>query len=104
MRVCFLGLRYTPRGWNTASLGMMVYIGRSITENDLFAKLVDSRTVIANVNETLALLQSYLDKLQALKIGNVVRIRSTDQGNGPDVALELVANTPLGYKCGGHGQ
>lgn len=86
----FLGLK----SGKEAALGMMVFIGRSITENDLFAKLVDSGAVIPNVDDTLALLRSYLEGLQSLKIGNVARIRSTGQVNGPDVELELVANTP----------
>ena len=91
----FLGLK----SGKEAALGMMVLIGRSITENELFAKLVDSGAVIPNVDETLALLRSYLDGMQSFKIGNVVRIRSTDQVNGPDVELELVANTPSAVKA-----
>jgi len=90
----FLGLK----SGKVAALGMMVFIGRSITENDLFAKLVDSGAFIPNVDETLALLRSYLEGLQTLQIGNVARIRSTDQVNGPDVELELVANTPSAVK------
>ncbi len=86
----FLGLK----SGKESALGMMVFIGRSITENDLFAKLVDSGAVIPDVDETLALLRSYVERLQSLKIGNVARIRSTGQVNGPDVELELVANTP----------
>ncbi|QDV29798.1 hypothetical protein Spb1_17150 [Planctopirus ephydatiae] len=86
----FLGLK----SGKESALGMMVFIGRSITENDLFAKLVDSGAVIPDVDETLALLRSYVERLQSLKIGNVARIRSIDQVNGSDVELELVANTP----------
>ena len=88
----FLGLK----SGKEAALGMMVFIGRSITENDLFARLVDSGEVIPNVDETLTLLRSYLEELQLLKVGNVARIHSTGQVNGPDVELELVANTPSG--------
>jgi len=77
---------------------MVVFVGRSVTENDLFAKLVDSGTIIANVDDTLALLRSFLDGLQCWKIGNVVQIRSTSQNVGSDVELELVANTPSAVK------
>lgn len=77
-----------------SALGMMVFVGRSITENDLFAKLVDSGAVIANVDETLTLLRSYIEGLQSFKIGNVARVRSTSQVKQPDVELELVAKTP----------
>lgn len=79
-----------------SALGLMVFVGRSITENDLFAKVVDSGAIIANVGATLELFRSYLEGLQALKIGNVARIRSTTQVDGHDIELELVANTPSG--------
>ena len=91
----FLGLK----SGKEIALGRMVFIGRSITESDLFAKLVDSGAVIENVDETLALLRSYLDGLQSLKIGNVAQILSVVQGNGPDVELELIANTPSAAKA-----
>lgn len=90
----FLGLK----SGKESAMGMMVFVGRPITENDLFAKLVDSATVIANVDATLDLLRSYLDGLQALKIGNVARIRSTSQIDGHDVKMELVANTSSAAK------
>jgi hypothetical protein len=82
-----------------AALGMVVFIGRSVTEKDLFTKLVDSGAVIANVDETLHLLRSHLARLQTLKIGNVVRIRSPAQDSGPDVDLELIAITPSAVKA-----
>lgn len=91
-KLCFRGLQ-SERFYE---LGKMVYIGVAITENDLFAKLVDAGAVIDNVDATLDILRSYLDGLQAFKIGNVVRIRSTD---GPETELELVANTPSGVKA-----
>lgn len=77
-----------------SALGMMVYTGRSITENDVFAKLVNSGAVIMDTAETLALLRSYLEQLQFLKIGNVARLSSTEHLNEPNVILELVATTP----------
>lgn len=91
----FLGLK----SGQESSLGMIVFIGRSVTETDLFIKLVDSGAEIGNVEETLHSLRSYLDRLQSLKIGNVVRIRSTGQDSGPDVELELIANTPSAVKA-----
>jgi len=93
--------RRVLRGLKSAresGFGMVVFVGRSVTENDLFAKLVDSGTIIANVDDTLALLRSFLDGLQCWKIGNVVQIRSTSQNVGSDVELELVANTPSAVK------
>jgi hypothetical protein len=81
-----------------AAFGMMVFVGRSITENDLFAKLVDSGAVIEDVDETLALLRSYLEALQTLKIGNVTRMCSATQNSGDAIELELVANAPSATK------
>lgn len=77
-----------------AALGMMVYIGISITENDVLAKLVDSGAVVPDIEATLVLLRSYLEELQSLKIGNVARLSSSNQVTEPKVILELIANTP----------
>ncbi len=71
--------------------GLLVFLGRAITENDLFAKLVDSRALIDDVPGTLNLLANYLELLQAFKIGNVVRIEGSDAAN---FHLQLVAPTP----------
>lgn len=89
-KLCFRGLK----NGRYYELGRIVYIGEEITENDLFAKLVDSGSVIANVDETLAMLRSYIICLQSLKIGNVACIRSAGEVHRRDVVLELVANTP----------
>lgn len=90
----FLGLK----SGKESALGMMVYTGVAINENDLFAKLVDSGNAIGNVEETLAMLRAYLLRLQSFKIGNVVQIDSTNQASGREVELALVANTPTGVK------
>jgi len=75
--------------------GMMVFLGRAISENDLFAKLVDSGAIINSVDSTLATLRNYIDQLQTLKLGNVVRIvPDTDASFG----LELVSKTPSGAR------
>jgi hypothetical protein len=79
-----------------SALGLMVFVGRSVTENDLLAQLVDSGAVIANVDDTLDLLRTYLDRLQSLKIGNVARIRPASPSDGSEFELELVAKTPGG--------
>jgi len=75
--------------------GLMIYVGRAITENDLFAKLVDSGTKIESVDETVSLLRQYIEKLQSLHIGNVVRIQASHSGTS-SFELELVAKTPAG--------
>lgn len=77
--------------------GLMVYLGRAITENDLFAKLVDSGAKIESVDDTLTHLRQYLEKLQSLRIGNVVRLQ-VGQDAGDGFELELVANSPAGVQ------
>jgi hypothetical protein len=78
--------------------GRIVYIGVPVTENDLFAKLVDSGTSIASVDGILAMLRSYLDGLQSLKVGNVVGIHAASEGDNLGFTLKLMANTPSGFK------
>ena len=75
--------------------GLMVYIGRPITEHNLFAKLVDSGAEIGDADGTLASLREYLENLQSLRVGNVVRLRKTD---GDSLELELLAKTPSGFR------
>lgn len=86
----FLGLKSGKQH----ALGMMIFLGRSVTENDLFAKLVDSGTFVPDVDATLALLRSYIDQIKTMKIGNIVRLATSDADSKSDVELELVANTP----------
>jgi hypothetical protein len=85
------------RNGNAFELGKIVYIGKAISENDLFAKLVDGGTIISDVESTLTTLRSYIDELQLFKIGNIVQLASTD-GSNCKVALALVANTPSAAK------
>lgn len=77
--------------------GMMVYIGVEVKENDLFAKPVDSGTLISRVDDTMASLRKYIEQLQTLRIGNVVRIIPAN-GTSDTFALELVAMTPSASK------
>jgi len=85
------------------ALGLMVFIGRAVTESDLFARLVDSGAAIGNVEETLSLLRSYLEQRQSLKIGNVVRLAPAVEGDVDSCRLVLVAKTPSsrGRLCDG---
>jgi hypothetical protein len=54
--------------------GVMVYVGREVSVNDLFARLVDSGRRIENVHKTLDVLQDYIQMLQHFRIGNVITI------------------------------
>lgn len=75
------------------SIGLVIFVGRPVSENDIFAKLVDAGTFIGDVEGTLTGIRNYIDLLGTLKIGNVVRLvpSSTDSGG---YEFELVAATP----------
>jgi hypothetical protein len=79
-----------------AMYGMMVFLGRSVSTNDLFAKLVDSGTKIDDVQVTIATISMYLDAIQAFKIGNIVAISDSVIGKEP-FELRLVSVTPGGF-------
>jgi hypothetical protein len=54
--------------------GMVVFVGREITTNDVFARLVDSGRKIPVVAESLSMIAEYLSQIGNLKIGQIVRI------------------------------
>jgi len=76
--------------------GLTVYVGRAVTENDLFARMVDSGAKISSVDETLSRLRRYVEKVQSLHIGNVVRVRIS--GEESIFELDVVARTPSGFR------
>lgn len=73
--------------------GVVVLTSRAVNKNDLFAKLVDSGQKVPDVEACLARLESFVEQLKMVKIGNIVSIAT---GN---VAwrLNVVANTPSGF-------
>jgi hypothetical protein len=83
----FLGLRSKRR----RDKGQVVYVGKELTANDIFAKLVDSGCKIENVDNTLNVLETYLRLLQEFKIGNILVLEPcNDVGSG--YRLKLVSN------------
>ena len=58
----------------TVTLGMVVFVGREVTMNDVFARLVDSGRKIPAVAETLDVISNYLSQVSGLKIGQVVQV------------------------------
>ena len=90
---CFIEDNFALRSLKSGrlhQLGRVVYIGEAITENDVFAKLVDAGATIDDVELTLMLIRNYLIELQSLKIGIVVRIRSNEGSNSKSFSLESV--------------
>ncbi len=89
--VAFFGLRSKK----ASALGVMVYVGKEVTVNDLFAKLVDTGRKIPDVDRTVGMLSDYVSRLDEHKIGNVVAIETTAEEPG-GFRLKKVANTPSG--------
>lgn len=85
--ILFFGLRSRRQ----CGQGRVVYIGKEITMNDVFAKLVDSGREIENVLQTTKGIEEYLRMLQDYKIGNIIGIEtSRDETSG--FRLTKVAN------------
>lgn len=53
--------------------GMVVMIGREITVNDIFAKVVDLGEKIDSVDEMLITIGNYFELLKKFKISNVLK-------------------------------
>jgi hypothetical protein len=103
------GERYVFRGLKSGKVhafGIAVYVGRSVSGNDLFARLVDSGTIIADVDKTLSNLNTFLEQIKLFKVGNVLAISLPEDGNESPFRLELKAATPSAFKKlgGPHGR
>jgi hypothetical protein len=73
--------------------GLLVYIGESITEEELVSRLAELGKVDFDHARLLEMCRQYLTNLQELRIGNIVRL--VDAG-GCQFELERIANTPSG--------
>lgn len=72
--------------------GMVVLKGGGITENDLFARIVDAKTKIESVDILLNTLLVYLEKINDFSIGNIIILESSNDDNG--FILKKHANRP----------
>lgn len=70
-------------------LGMVVFVGREVTVNDVFARLVDSGRKIPSVAETLEIVSNFLKRVGDLKIGQVVQV-SGHPSHGNEFSLQEV--------------
>jgi hypothetical protein len=78
--------------------GRMVFLGKEITEKEIFAKLIDTGRKIESVEDTMANLAAYVQQLGTFRIGNVLSIVAKkgvpgirtrqDGGNLADVRAE----------------
>jgi hypothetical protein len=78
--------------------GLVVFTGKSVSVNDLFAKLVDSGRTISSVEAALDTLAAYLAKLGNLKIGQIVEIAVSTNEGGFDLPLSSVTLKPKGSR------
>ena len=70
--------------------GMLVLVGRPVSVNDLFAKLVHSGKEIESVDEILESIDNYFELVKKIKIGNVIQaVQDTSSVLG--VRLEKVS-------------
>ncbi|MBF0234384.1 MAG: hypothetical protein HQK65_15295 [Desulfamplus sp.] len=76
----------------SSQYGSISFIGKEITANDVFAKLVDSGQKIDNVEAVITAITDFLGQLQQFKVGNIISIYYSDDGNG--FKLEKEANRP----------
>ena len=58
------------------SNGIISFIGKDVTKNDLFARIVDSGVKIENANSTLQTLESYIEQIKGLSLGTVTKIET----------------------------
>ncbi len=72
----------------SSQYGLMAFIGRDITANDIFAKLVDSGQKIDSVDAVLASITEFLEQLQQFKVGNIIGISYSDDGEGFSLVKE----------------
>ena len=76
-----------------ASFGLVVMAGKSVNENDLFAKLVDTGQKVSSVDDCIARLIAFIEQVKSVRMGNIVKIESVDGV----MKLNVAANTPAGF-------
>lgn len=86
----FLG----TRSKKTIRYGTVILTSRAVTENDLFAKLVDTGRKVSNVADAIDTLGRFLDAMKTVKIGNVVEVVG---GSENSITLVVASNTPSGF-------
>ena len=74
----FLGLK----SGKVMEYGMVVFAGREVSPNDLFAMLVDSGRSVPSVEKVLAELESYLDMIKLCRVGAVLALRPSSDYPG----------------------
>lgn len=92
-------------GFNSGKIwqyGMIVFIGTAVTENDLFARIVDSGRKIESVRALLESLVELSIQVNNFKIGNVVEVIAKEEGgfeiikktDSLSTFKKVISNTP----------
>lgn len=71
----FKGIKY-GKIWKQ---GRVSFIGKEITKNDIFARIVDSGHKISDVKELISLLDIYVEKIKGLPLGSIISINASDK-------------------------
>lgn len=71
----------------------MVFVGREVSANDLFARRVETGQQIESVDETFQMFSQFIGSLGSFRIGNVVSIEPARKDAG-GFRLVKVAETP----------
>jgi len=87
--VLFFGLKSKTTG----DQGRMVYLGKEISVNDIFVRLVDTGRKIDSVSDTLKLLEAFIQMLQQYRIGSVIALEQSPD-NAYGFRLRKVADMP----------
>ncbi|MEK6154536.1 hypothetical protein WIW50_14800 [Flavobacteriaceae bacterium 3-367] len=56
--------------------GIISFIGKEISKNDVFARIVDSGNKIDNVKELVSYLDAYIEQVKILPLGSIVSINT----------------------------
>jgi hypothetical protein len=75
--------------------GAISYIGKEISTNDILDKMEKAGVLTKSKEDLIASINRYLEEIQSLKIGNIIKIEYLPDGN---FNLVKVAEKPPGKK------
>src|SRR5258706_16265435 len=84
----------SPQLWGLRSrriqtLGRVVFLGKEVTEDQLYDKLVASGRKIEDAGSSLDVRRLYLHLLQNYKFGNVMKVAPTSDAHGFELIQDL---------------
>lgn len=73
------------RSGKAYSYGVVVYVGREVSEQDVFARLVDAGRIFPDLDQAMADIARYVSLVRQEKIGTVLML----VGDGPSDSFRL---------------